>query len=85
MDWIQYYTVFALSGALVTWLQLYRPSTLLVGEANPEHVVCRHPFIGGIVWLSTAVIFIPVLAVPLLSDEARLSFIYNLTEGFLKK
>jgi len=85
MEWLYYYFIFALSGALLTWIQIFRPSIEMVGIANPEHVVYRHQCIGTLVWLSTAIVFIPILALPLLNDDIKHSFIYNLTEGFLKK
>jgi len=85
MEWIQHYVIFALSGSLVTWIQIYRPSIHLVRGADPDHVMCRHPFMGAAVWLTTAFVFIPILAIPLLSPEVRNNFIYNLTEGFLRK
>jgi hypothetical protein len=85
MEWLTYYFLFALSGAMVTWIQIYMPSISLVRIANPDHVMCRHWCIATIVWMSIAIVFIPILALPLLDEEMKENFIYNLTEGFLKK
>lgn len=85
MEWLYYYFIFASSGAFLTWLQLYNPAIQFVRQANPDHIMCKHRCMGSIVWLSTAFVTIPVLTLPLLNNNIRENFIYNLTEGFLRK
>lgn len=85
MEWLYYYFIFAISGAFLTWFQIYNPAIKLVNTANPDHVMCKHRCIGSLVWLSISFVLIPILTLPLLNTKIRESFIYNLTEGFLRK
>jgi|SaaInl8_135m_RNA_FD_contig_123_11535_length_6660_multi_22_in_2_out_0_4 hypothetical protein len=85
MDWLFYYFIFALSGALLTWGQIFRPSINLLGTANPDHIVYQSTYVSTLIWLCTAMVLIPILIVPLLHEESRQRFIYNLTRGFLAR
>jgi hypothetical protein len=81
-----YYSTFAVSGALVTWWCIFRPSLNLLGyETEGMHPILQSKFLSGIVWIGLATIAIPILIFPILSDKLRLNFIISLTQGFLHK
>jgi len=84
MEWLYYYFIFATSGSIVTWLQIYRPAIQLVHKIDVEHAMCKHSWLGSLIWIGMASIFMPLLILPLLNEEVKVSFIYNLTQGFLK-
>ena len=46
--------------------------------------MCKHSWLGSLIWIGMASIFMPLLILPLLNEEVKVSFIYNLTQGFLK-
>jgi hypothetical protein len=84
MEWFYYYTTFAVSGAMVTWWAIFRPSIqLLAYETKGDHPMLRNQILSGLVWVSLATIAIPTLILPILNDKVRLNFIVSLTQGFL--
>ena len=84
MEWFYYYTTFAISGALVTWWTIFRPSIqLLAYETKGEHPMLRNQILSGLVWITLATLAIPALIQPILHDRVRKNFIVNLTQGFL--
>jgi len=84
MEWLYYYITFAVSGALVTWWAIFRPSLRLVAyETKGKHPMLHNQILSGIVWVTLATIAIPALILPILHDKIRLNFIVSLTRGFL--
>jgi hypothetical protein len=84
--WLIYYISFALSGAMLAWSRIFRPSLILLcHETEGDHPVLRSQVISGIVWFGLATIVTPVLILPLLSERSRVTFIVSLTQGFLHK
>jgi|2_EtaG_2_1085320.scaffolds.fasta_scaffold00360_24 hypothetical protein len=86
MDWLYYYTTFALSGALLTWWVIFRPSIqLLAYETEGKHPMLNNQILSGVVWISLATAVIPILVYPILNDKVRINFIIGLTQGFLNR
>jgi len=84
MEWFYYYTTFAISGALVTWWAIFRPSLIIVAyETKGEHPMLRNQILSGLVWITLATIAIPALILPIVHDKVRVSFIVSLAQGFL--
>jgi hypothetical protein len=84
--WITFYVAFAVSGGILAWIRIFRPSLkLLCKETEGDHPVLRSQIISGIVWFGLATIVTPVLILPLLNERSRLTFIVSLTQGFLHK
>ena len=84
MEWFYYYTTFAISGALVTWWTIFRPSVqLLALETKGEPPMLRNQILSGLVWTTLATLAIPALIYPILHDKVRINFIVSLTQGFL--
>jgi hypothetical protein len=86
MDWLYYYTTFALSGALLTWWVIFLPSIqLLSHETEGNHPMLNNQLLSGVVWISLATAVIPILVYPILNDKVRTNFIISLTQGFLNR
>jgi len=84
--WVIYYVSFALSGALLAWVRIFRPSMQLLGiETDGDHPVLRSQMISGMVWFGLSTIVTPILIVPLINEQSRINFIISLTQGFLHK
>jgi hypothetical protein len=84
--WITYYVAFALSGALLAWVRIFRPSMYLLGiETEGDHPVLRSQVISGMVWFGISTVVTPILIVPLINEQSRVNFIVSLTQGFLHK
>ncbi len=84
MEWFYYYTTFAISGALVTWWTIFRPSVqLLAYETKGKHPMLHNQILSGLVWTTLATLAIPALIYPILHDRVRKNFIVSLTQGFL--
>ena len=84
MEWFYYYTTFAISGALVTWWTIFRPSVqLLAYETKGKHPMLHNQILSGLVWTTLATLAIPALIYPILHDRVRKNFIISLTQGFL--
>jgi len=50
MEWFYYYTTFAISGALVTWWAIFRPSVQLLAHATEgKHPMLRNQILSGLV------------------------------------
>lgn len=85
LEWLYYYTIFAMSGALVTWWSIFRPALYLLCKEECEHPILQSKFLASIVWLGIATIVMPMLTLPLLNNKVRIAFIFNLTKGFMKR
>ena len=86
MEWFYYYTTFAISGALVTWWAIFRPSVQLLAHATEgKHPMLRNQILSGLVWTSLATVALPALIYPILNDKVRKNFIVSLTQGFLHR
>jgi hypothetical protein len=86
MEWFYYYTTFAISGALVTWWAIFRPSVQLLARATEgNHPMLRNQILSGLVWTSLAIVALPALIYPILNDKVRKNFILSLTQGFLER
>lgn len=85
LEWLYYYTIFALSGSLVSWWSIFRPSLYLLCKKDNSHPILESKFLASIVWMGVAFICIPMLTVPLLNKKIRIAFIFNLTQGFQKR
>jgi len=84
MEWFYYYTTFAISGALVTWWAIFRPSVQLLDyETRGKHPMLHNQILTGLVWVTLATLAIPALIYPILHDRVRKNFIVSLTQGFL--
>ena len=84
--WVTYYAAFALSGAFLAWIRIFRPSMHLLGlETEGDHPVLRSQVISGMVWFGLSTIVTPILIVPLINEQSRINFIISLTQGFLHK
>ena len=82
MEWFYYYTTFAVSGALVTWWAIFRPSVQLLAHATKgDHPMLRNQILSGLVWTSLATVALPALIYPILSDKVRKNFI---AKGIIK-
>ncbi len=84
LEWLYYYTIFALSGAIVSWWSIFMPALYLLCKEDCHHAMLRSKFLSSIVWIAIAFVAIPMIAIPLLSRKTRIAFIHNLTLGFLK-
>ncbi len=83
MEWFYYYTTFAISGALVTWWTIFKPSIqLLAHETEGDHPMLHNQILSGLVWITLATLAIPALIYPILHDKVRINFIVSLTRGF---
>lgn len=85
LDWLYYYTIFALSGSIVSWWSLFRPSLVLLCKEESKHPLLQNKVLSSLVWLGIAFICIPMLTIPLLNRKIRRLFIINLTQGFMKR
>ena len=86
MEWLYYYTMFAVSGAIVTWWAIFRPSVQLLAHATEgNHPMLRNQILSGLVWTSLATVALPALIHPILNDKVRKKFIISLTQGFLHR
>jgi hypothetical protein len=84
--WLIYYISFSLSGALLAWVRIFQPSMrLLWHETEGDHPVLRSQMISGMVWFGISTVVTPILIVPLINEESRISFIISLTQGFLHR
>jgi hypothetical protein len=84
--WIIYYVSFALSGAFLGWLRIFRPSMhLLWDQTDGAHPILQSQVMSGILWFGISTIVTPILVLPLLSESSRVSFIVSLTQGFLHR
>jgi hypothetical protein len=82
--WLIYYISFALSGALLAWIRIFRPSMqLLWQETDGDHPVLRSQILSGMVWFGISTVVTPILIVPLISEQSRVAFVVSLTQGFL--
>jgi len=84
--WLIYYVSFAVSGAFLAWVRIFRPSMhLLCSETDGDHPVLRSQVISGMIWFGLSTLVIPILVWPLLSEHSRVQFIISLTQGFLHR
>jgi hypothetical protein len=84
--WIVYYISFAVSGALLAWIRIFRPSMHLLGsETEGDHPILRSQFMSGMIWFGLSTLVIPILIWPLLNEQSRVNFIISLTQGFLHR
>jgi hypothetical protein len=84
--WLIYYISFALSGALLAWIRIFRPSMqLLWHETEGDHPVLRSQMLSGMVWFGISAVVTPILIVPLIDEDSRVAFIISLTQGFLHR
>ena len=64
MEWLYYYIMFAVSGAIVTWWAIFRPSVQLLAHATEgNHPMLRNQILSGLVWTSLATVALPVYIV----------------------
>jgi len=84
MEWLQYYVVFAVSGALLSVYNIYLPAVCLTRQLEQGNIVSRRPIIGSTIWFTIACIFMPVMMFPILFPNMQKPFVINLTAGFLK-
>ena len=62
MEWLYYYIMFAVSGAIVTWWAIFRPSVQLLAHATEgNHPMLRNQILSGLVWTSLATVALPAL------------------------
>jgi len=84
--WLIYYVAFAISGALLAWIRIFRPSMhLLCHETDGNHPVLRSQVVSGVIWFGLSTVMTPILVWPLLNEQSRVTFIISLTQGFLHK
>jgi len=86
MEWYQYYLIYAVSGALTAWWAIYLPSIRLLDRfTDGEHPILQWQLVSSLVWITLAMITMPILTIVLLSENKRKKFIKSLVRGYLRK
>lgn len=85
MDWLVFYTIFALTTSICVWLFFYIPLVKEASQRGVKNSFTASPVLSSVVYIVISTFIAPSLFIPLFSEHHGKLFRQALREEILKQ
>ena len=83
MEYLYYYLIFALSGSIVSYFSILRPTIKTIKKEHPNNLMAKNTFALTTMWVLTTITLTPLFIPVLLSDKLREKFTISFIKGLV--